>query len=48
METVKKIKEKRCVLSLSPIPEDKFVEERNFKETYMLPDNSTIDLAYEK
>jgi centractin len=48
MEIVKKIKEKRCVLSLTPIQEDKFGEEKGFKDGYMLPDNNIIELSFEK
>ncbi|CAD8065674.1 unnamed protein product [Paramecium sonneborni] len=47
-EIVKKIKEKRCFLSPAMIGEDKFQEERKIKDQYMLPDNSTIELSFEK
>lgn len=30
------------------IGEDKYQEERKIKDTYMLPDNSTIELSFEK
>jgi centractin len=42
------MKEKKCFLSPSPIQDDRFGEERKMKDTYMLPDNSIVDLSYEK
>ncbi|CAK62550.1 unnamed protein product (macronuclear) [Paramecium tetraurelia] len=48
LEIIKKIKEKRCFLSPTMIAEEKFQEERKIKDQYMLPDNNTIEISYEK
>jgi len=45
---VKKIKEKRCSVSPSSQPEEKFIEDKKIKEPYILPDGSTLELSYEK
>lgn len=45
---MKKLKEKRCFLSPAAIQEEKYMEERKIKDSYMLPDNSTLELTFEK
>lgn len=47
-EIIKKLKEKRCFLSPAPVTEDKYMEERKITDPYMLPDNSQLDLSFEK
>ena len=36
------------LLKPKPINDDKFNEERKLNEKYMLPDNTLIDLTFEK
>ena len=45
---VKKIKEKRCSLTLSAQSEDKLLEEKKIRDPYILPDGNIIELSYEK
>lgn len=47
-EIVKKIKDRKCFLSPTQIQDERFVDERKVKDPYMLPDNSVIELTYEK
>ena len=45
---MKKIKEKRCLPSISAYSNDKILEERKVKDPYILPDGNVIELSYEK
>ena len=47
-EIVKKIKEKRCLLAITPQSNDKILEDRKVKDPYILPDGNVIELSYEK
>jgi centractin len=47
-EIVRKIKEKRCLLSISAYSNEKILEERKVKDPYILPDGNVIELSYEK
>eukprot|EP00825_Cyclidium_porcatum_P043732 TRINITY_DN6277_c0_g1_i9.p3 TRINITY_DN6277_c0_g1~~TRINITY_DN6277_c0_g1_i9.p3 ORF type:complete len:217 (+),score=48.30 TRINITY_DN6277_c0_g1_i9:217-867(+) len=47
-EIVKQIKEKKCVVNVTQTSDEKLLDDRKIKESYQLPDGSTIQLTNEK